>query len=515
MANDGRTQFLDGLRVTADHMQHMQDRLREAVVDLRRTVGLGRIAWGLHVETNDGAVSIQPGVAFAPSGIRLNIDAPASVNIPDGDGPWRVVLRAEESDRESLRVGNLATLIALITTASVEADNDSEIGPDALEIASVTKKNAGFKAEQDSALFVAAGNHSHSGNFVQDEFGHWHYDGPKLAGKAGDKGDEGEKGDKGDPGLPGEPGAKGDKGDPGEKGDKGDAGAKGDKGDPGEPGAKGDKGDKGEAGQAAAKGDKGDPGAKGDKGDPGAKGDKGDPGVKGDKGDPGAKGDKGDPGAKGDKGDPGVKGDKGDPGAKGDKGDPGLKGDKGDPGITGDKGDPGVKGDKGDRGEQGIGLDRDWPSIKSVSWKQANVLTNQEALGALNGIRIILTDPLLPAIIEQQPQVVEVWFESDLRLVLPGATAAFLVPAPGPMSVIHGTAKLDSNFISWGVTDNPVHVTRTLSPGGKILIRVHCGHLFAPDKRPFSAALDVVTGVPTLHAPGGVFESWFFVRVAG
>jgi len=460
MANDGRTQFLDGLRVTADHMQHMQDRLREAVVDLRRTVGLGRIAWGLHVETNDGAVSIQPGVAFAPSGVRLNIDAPASVNIPDGGGPWRVVLRAEESDRESLRVGNQATLIALITTASVEDDNDSEIGSDALEIASITKKNAGFKAEQDSALFVAAGNHSHSGNFVQDEFGHWHYDGPKLAGKAGDKGDEGEKGDRGDRGEPGEPGAKGDKGDPGEKGDKGDAGAKGDKGDPG------------------------------------------------------SKGDKGDPGAKGDKGDPGVKGDRGDPGAKGDKGDPGLKGDQGDPGTNGAKGDPGVKGDKGDRGDQGIGLDRDWPSIKSVSWKQANVQTNQETLGTLSGLRIILTEALLPAVIEQQPQVVEVWFESDLRLVLPNATAPFLVPAPGPMTVIHGTSKLDSNFISWSVTDNPFHLNRTLNPGGKILIRVHCGHLFAADKRPFSAALDVITGIPTLHAPGGVFESWFFVRLA-
>src|SRR6267142_2427681 len=310
MANDGRTQFLDGLRVTADHMQHMQDRLREAVVDLRRTVGLGRIAWGLHVETNDGAVSIQPGVAFAPSGVRLNIDAAASVNITAEGGPWRVVLRAAESDRASLRVGNQATLITLITTASVENDDESEIGPDALKIGAIKKKGAGFKAEQDPALFIAVGNHGHSGTFIQDEFGHWNFDGAKVAGKAGDKGDKGDKGD------PGEQGAKGDKGDPGEKG------AKGDKGDPGEQGAKGDKGD---PGQAAAKGDKGDPGekgAKGHKGDPGARGDKGDLGTKGDKGDPGTKGDKGDPGARGDKGDPGAKGDKGDPGAKGDKGDP-------------------------------------------------------------------------------------------------------------------------------------------------------------------------------------------------
>jgi hypothetical protein len=507
MANDGRTQFLDGLRVTADHMQHMQDRLREAVVDLRRTVGLGRIAWGLHIETNDGGVSIQPGVAFAPSGVRLNIDAPASINIPAEGGPWRLVLRAEESDRASLRVGNQATLITLITTASVETDDESEIGPDALMIGAVKKKGAGFKAEQDPALFIAAGNHSHSGAFIQDEFGHWHFDGAKLAGKAGEKGDEGEKGD------PGEQGAKGDKGDPGEQG------AKGDKGDPGEQGAKGDKGDPGEKG---VNGDKGDPGAKGDKGVPGAKGVPGDKGVpgatgdKGDKGDLGAKGDKGDPGAKGDKGDPGAKGDKGDPGAKGDKGDkgdPGAKGDKGDPGAKGDKGDPGAKGDKGDPGAQGPGLEKNWPFIKSVSWKQANTLSLQETLATLGGMRIALSEPLLPAILEQQPQVVEVWFESDLRLALPGVVIAQITaPSPGLMMVIHGTAKFSGNLITWSVSDHPKHLTRTLTPGGKLLIRVHCGHLFAADKRPFSAALDAVTAIPSLHAPGGVFESWFFVK---
>src|SRR6267142_2423032 len=405
MANDGRTQFLDGLRVTADHMQHMQDRLREAVVDLRRTVGLGRIAWGLHVETNDGAVSIQPGVAFAPSGVRLNIDAAASVNITAEGGPWRVVLRAAESDRASLRVGNQATLITLITTASVENDDESEIGPDALKIGAIKKKGAGFKAEQDPALFIAVGNHGHSGTFIQDEFGHWHFDGTKLAGKAGDKGEEGDKGD------PGEQGAKGDKGDPGEKG------AKGDKGDPGDEGTKGDKGDKGE---------------------------------------------------------------------KGDKGDPGAKGDKGDPGP---------------------GLEKDWPFIKSVSWKQANILSLQETQATLGGIRIALSQPLLPATIEQPPKVVEVWFESDLRLALPGVVIAqILAPAPGLMMVIHGTAKFTANLITWSVSDHPAHLIRTLTPGGKILIRIHCGHLFAADKRPFSAALDAITAIPSLHAPGGVLD---------
>ena len=65
MANDARTQFIDGLRVTAEHLQHLQDRLREAVRDVRHTIGLRKVAWGLRVTSGDGSVTITPGVAFA------------------------------------------------------------------------------------------------------------------------------------------------------------------------------------------------------------------------------------------------------------------------------------------------------------------------------------------------------------------------------------------------------------------------------------------------------------------
>jgi len=46
MAEDARTQFVDGLRVSAEHLQHLQDRLRESVLDVRNAIGLGRVAWG-------------------------------------------------------------------------------------------------------------------------------------------------------------------------------------------------------------------------------------------------------------------------------------------------------------------------------------------------------------------------------------------------------------------------------------------------------------------------------------
>ena len=49
MATDARAQFLDGLRVTSEHLTHLQDRLYEAIHDLRTTVGLGRVGWGFRV----------------------------------------------------------------------------------------------------------------------------------------------------------------------------------------------------------------------------------------------------------------------------------------------------------------------------------------------------------------------------------------------------------------------------------------------------------------------------------
>ncbi|MCX6627067.1 MAG: hypothetical protein NTW28_05500 [Candidatus Solibacter sp.] len=106
MAGDARTIFIDGMRVTADHMDHLQARLQEAVRDLRRVVGLRRVAWGLHVSLQGNTVTVEPGVAFAPSGVRLNVDSLVQLPLPAGAPPFRVTLKAVETDRASLRVGD-------------------------------------------------------------------------------------------------------------------------------------------------------------------------------------------------------------------------------------------------------------------------------------------------------------------------------------------------------------------------------------------------------------------------
>ncbi|MBL8483519.1 MAG: hypothetical protein JNJ60_15080, partial [Rhodocyclaceae bacterium] len=153
MADDARSQFVDGLRVTADHLEHAQDRLREAVLDLRRSLGLGRIAWGLRAQLSGGSVTLDPGVAFAPGGVRLFVDAPLNLGAPPAP-PARLVLRAANADAAALRVGSTPTLITLQTTASLEADDGADPGADALVIARLSAGDGGPAFAQDDALFV-------------------------------------------------------------------------------------------------------------------------------------------------------------------------------------------------------------------------------------------------------------------------------------------------------------------------------------------------------------------------
>src|SRR5260370_22058466 len=97
MAEDAHIQFVDGRRVNADHLNNLQDRLHDAVLDLRRTVGLGRIGWGLRATVTVRKVRGDPGLAFAPSGLRLALQSAATFPAPASHGPFRIVMRGANS----------------------------------------------------------------------------------------------------------------------------------------------------------------------------------------------------------------------------------------------------------------------------------------------------------------------------------------------------------------------------------------------------------------------------------
>ncbi len=506
MAEDPRSQFTDGLRVTAEHLQHLQDRLREGVLDLRRTVGLGRIAWGLRVQAGPG-IAIDPGLALAPSGVRLAVDAALSLPAPEGAGPFRVVLRAQNSDREALRVGDTPTLILLTASAAVEADDGPDPGLDALVIARLSRGESGFTVAQDDALFVASGAHTHSGRHVKDAQGRWHFDGAPVDASA----TQGPAGDPGPPGPAGGQGLKGDTGDPGPAGPAGEPGPEGDPGPSGPPGPLGPTGPTGPQGPVGPQGGPGPaglPGPLGPAGPPGPKGDPGQPGPPGVPGTPGVQGPPGDRGSPGPPGPLGPAGSPGTPGPNGEQGEPGPPGQPGPKGERGDPGPPGPAGPQGEPGPPGPGLDLNWPFIARVSWDHGATVGAEQAAEMLRSLSCRLSRPLHPDLLQQQPQVVQVWFE-PAPTVTPAANAS---GAPTMLTVFSGRVQLAPQILSWSTAHLAPVLVRVLGPGGRVLIRVHCGAIFDAGKRPFSSSLDAILSLDSLRLPGGVFESWVFVK---
>ena len=103
------------------------------------------------------------------------------------------------------------------------------------------------------------------------------------------------------------------------------------------------------------------------------------------------------------------------------------------------------------------------------------------------------------------PQVVQVWFEPE----------AVSTPAPAattPHLVVLGSTKLAADQITWAPAA-PGPLAQALIPGGRVQIRIHCGHLLDANSRVFSGSVDAATGFNSGVRPaGGIFESWFFVR---
>jgi len=431
MADDARSQFVEGLRVTAEHLQHLQDRLRESVLDLRRTVGLGRIAWGLVVRVDAGQLRVEPGVALAAGGVRLAVDSALTLG-PAAPGQ-RIVLRAVNADRAALRVGNVPTVITLLTTAAVESGDESDIGPDALVIARVGGDVGSPVVQQDASLFVAAGAHSHSGEHRQDAQGRWFYDGAPLAGSAGPAGPPGAAGPSGAPGAAGPEGPQGPQGPAGPQGPQGPAGPEG---------PQGPQGPAGPAGPSGADGARGVDGAAGRDGAPGATG------------------------------------------------------------ATGPAGPVGPSGPPGDL------TAADWPFIEKTNWPQGEVLVASKALELLRQVQLRLSSRLHARTLEAQPQVVQIWFEPQ---TVQQATTGAAPLAPSPVIALHGIAKMTPDEIQWSLQDDAERVTTLLANAGRVMLRVHCGHLIDEQVRAFSSVPDALTEVRSPHLPGGVFEGWFFV----
>jgi hypothetical protein len=75
----------DGLRISTDHVNHLQDAVASGFEDFRLILGLGRAQTGLAVTVvDDGTVTIQPGVAFDQQKNRVACDDPLTLKVTFG-----------------------------------------------------------------------------------------------------------------------------------------------------------------------------------------------------------------------------------------------------------------------------------------------------------------------------------------------------------------------------------------------------------------------------------------------
>ncbi len=195
-------------------------------------------------------------------------------------------------------------------------------------------------------------------------------------------------------------------------------------------------------------------------------------------------------------------------GPPGEVGPAGPQGEPGPPGVPGLPGATGESGARGDPGPPGDIASLDWPFIEKTNWPQGRTLAVAEAIARLRQIELFLSSRLNGRTLETQPQVVQIWFEpSPVQQAPTGAPARF----PSPVMAFHGGMKLGSREVVWSLSDDVERTSAMLQATGRVMLRVHCGHLVDDKERSFSSSVDALVGAQSPHLPAGVFEGWFFV----
>ena len=160
-------------------------------------------------------------------------------------------------------------------------------------------------------------------------------------------------------------------------------------------------------------------------------------------------------------------------------------------------------------GPAGPGLDQDWAVIAKVNWRHDATLAASEAATLLQALKCNLSRSLHPELQSASPDVVQVWFEPLSK----GTAATGQAGPPLAILTLNGDVQATPQTLSWVCAHPAGLLSESLARGGRVLIRIHCGYLYDAKRRPFSAALDaILQPLDTLHLPGGVLESWFFIK---
>jgi hypothetical protein len=100
----GQIRVFDGLRLTTEHVEHLQGALHSALQDVREILGLGKVYRGFEVvAAGTETITVQPGLAFDFQKNRLVCDEPQSIKVafgPDEEAQYVCLKYDQTEDRE-------------------------------------------------------------------------------------------------------------------------------------------------------------------------------------------------------------------------------------------------------------------------------------------------------------------------------------------------------------------------------------------------------------------------------
>lgn len=177
-ADRGGVRWLDQMRITRQHMDHLQATLRTGVDGLHLALGPG-VVHGFTAEvTAPGTVTVSPGLAIDVHGRSLVLAEPRQVTIPEGTGT--VFLAARHRMRSATPVAGIPTLFFDELDIEVRSD-EPPFSDGGVAFAGVRLDDEGASVFVNGDWFLPPAQHGHSGTFV-DVAGRARYDGHALTG---------------------------------------------------------------------------------------------------------------------------------------------------------------------------------------------------------------------------------------------------------------------------------------------------------------------------------------------
>jgi hypothetical protein len=176
---EGSTGFVDGMRVSKEHLEHLQDVLLDAVVYLRQTVGTGKIAYGLKVEAVAAdKVKVGTGMAFDRLARPLTLEQEKDITVSFSSSNTLYLTLRYQLRSETL-VNGIHTILS--NDLKIESRTDAPPYTDEAVIFAELHLNAGkIEVVQKGEWYLPPLNHGHSGQFFFDEQMRWRFDGHRV-----------------------------------------------------------------------------------------------------------------------------------------------------------------------------------------------------------------------------------------------------------------------------------------------------------------------------------------------